>query len=149
MYIALYFCPLYVIVTTTRWLLTESQAEMLSPYLRQHSKGSIKSCVWRSWPYDCRQNICIIDINHRFQFPHNIFAGEHMWLRNLREEVSERGLDRKGGEWSMPIFYAKQAVDLSGKKFNQERMVLLPCTAMNSTMRYFQFRCKNLFLFLI
>ena len=44
-------------------------------------------------------------------------------------------------------FYVKQTVDLSGKNFYQERMVLMLSTAMNSTMRYFQFRCKTSFCF--
>lgn len=46
----------------------------------------------------------------------------------------------------MLIFYVKQAVDLSGKDFYQEGMVLMPCTVMNSTMRYFQFRYKTFFV---
>jgi len=47
----------------------------------------------------------------------------------------------------MLIFYVKQALDLPGKDFYQRRMVVMRCTVMNSTMQYFQFRCKTSFCF--
>jgi hypothetical protein len=60
-----------------------------------------------------------------------------MCLHNLSEESSERGLGRKGERVTNADFYVKHAVDLSENHFYQKRMMLMSCSVMNSTMRFF------------
>jgi hypothetical protein len=86
-------------------------------------------------------------------FPNNIFAGEHkvlfpficVFITSVKRLPKE--FRQKRERMTNIDFLVKKAVDLSGKNFYQERMVLMPCTVMNSRMLYFQFRRKPSFCF--